>query len=69
MERCDLFVGSDSVVTHLAAATGTPTIALFGPTDPRIWGPRGKKVEITRAKPLAPRAVKKKGVIARGPTV
>jgi heptosyltransferase-3 len=34
-----LYVGPDTSVTHLAAATGCPTIALFGPTDPRIWGP------------------------------
>jgi heptosyltransferase III len=26
-------------VTHLAAASGCPTIALYGPTDPRLWGP------------------------------
>jgi len=34
-----LYVGPDTSVTHLAAATGTATIALFGPTDPRLWGP------------------------------
>jgi heptosyltransferase III len=34
-----IFVGPDTSVTHLAAATGTPTIALYGPTDPRLWGP------------------------------
>lgn len=34
-----VYVGPDTAVTHLAAATGTPTVALFGPTDPRIWGP------------------------------
>jgi heptosyltransferase-3 len=34
-----LYVGPDTSVTHLAAATSTPTIALFGPTDPRLWGP------------------------------
>ena len=34
-----LFVGPDTSVTHLAAATGTATIALFGPTDPRLWAP------------------------------
>ncbi len=34
-----LFVGPDTSVTHLAAATGCPAIALFGPTDPRLWGP------------------------------
>lgn len=34
-----VFVGPDTSVTHLAAATGCPTVALFGPTDPRLWGP------------------------------
>jgi heptosyltransferase-3 len=34
-----VFIGPDTAVTHLAAATGTPTVALFGPTDPRLWGP------------------------------
>jgi heptosyltransferase-3 len=33
------YVGPDTSVTHLAAATGTPTVALYGPTDPRLWGP------------------------------
>lgn len=34
-----LFVGPDTAVTHLAAATGIPTIALFGPSNPVKWGP------------------------------
>ena len=34
-----LYVGPDTSVTHLAAATGCPTVAVFGPTDPRLWGP------------------------------
>jgi heptosyltransferase-3 len=34
-----IYAGPDTSVTHLAAATGTATIALFGPTDPRLWGP------------------------------
>ncbi len=34
-----VFIGPDTSVTHLAAASGAPTIALFGPTDPRLWGP------------------------------
>jgi heptosyltransferase III len=34
-----VFIGPDTSVTHLAAATGCPTVALFGPTDPREWGP------------------------------
>jgi heptosyltransferase-3 len=32
-------VGPDTSVTHLAAAAGCPTVAVFGPTDPREWGP------------------------------
>jgi heptosyltransferase-3 len=35
----ELYAGPDTAITHLAAATGTPTVALYGPTDPRLWGP------------------------------
>jgi len=42
LRRAALFVGPDTATTHLAAACGTPTIALFGPTDPRLWGPHPK---------------------------
>ncbi len=37
--HAEAYVGLDTANTHLAATTGTPVIALFGPTDPRIWGP------------------------------
>lgn len=33
------YYGTDTSVTHLAAATGIPVTAIFGPTDPSIWGP------------------------------
>ena len=46
IKRCDFFIGNDSGVTHLAAALGVYTIVLFGPTDPKIWGPRGESVKI-----------------------
>lgn len=46
---CRGYVGNDSGITHLAAALGTPTVALFGPTDPAVWGPRGSNVRIIRA--------------------
>lgn len=36
LNRCSLFVGSDSGLLHLAAAVGTPAIGLFGPTDPDV---------------------------------
>jgi heptosyltransferase III len=42
--RC--FIGHDTGVTHLAAATGVPTVALFGPTDPAIWAPKGDHVRV-----------------------
>ena len=35
IKRCQIFIGSDSAPLHIAAATETPYIALFGPTDPR----------------------------------
>ena len=44
--RCRAMIGNDLGMTHLAAAVGTPVIALFGPTDPAVWGPRGKDVRI-----------------------
>jgi len=34
-----VYVGPDTATTHLAAATGTPTVALFGPSNPVRWGP------------------------------
>lgn len=44
LQRCMVYVGNDSGVTHVAAAVGTPVVALFGPTDPKVWGPRGERV-------------------------
>ena len=39
IERSALFIGSDSGIAHLAAAVGTPSVALFGPQDPRRFRP------------------------------
>lgn len=44
--RCDLYLGNDSGVTHLAAALGVRTVALFGPTNPVQWAPRGKRAAV-----------------------
>ncbi len=41
-----LYIGNDSGITHLAAAAGAPVLALFGPTDPAVWAPRGPKVRV-----------------------
>ncbi len=39
IELCELYVGNDTGVTHLAGAVGTPVVAIFGPTDPERYGP------------------------------
>ncbi len=46
LRRCRAFVGNDSGITHLAAYLGVPTLALFGPTNPFIWGPIGRRSRI-----------------------
>ena len=46
LRRCRAYIGNDSGITHLAAYLGCPTIALFGPTDPRTWGPFGRRSRI-----------------------
>ncbi|MHC1725312.1 MAG: glycosyltransferase family 9 protein [Syntrophobacteraceae bacterium] len=43
---CRIYIGSDSGVSHLAAATGATTVAVFGPTAPAVWGPRGRDVRV-----------------------
>ena len=40
------FVGNDSGITHIAAALGVPAVAIFGASDPAVWGPRGPRVRI-----------------------
>lgn len=39
LSRAALYVGPDTVATHLAAAMGAPAVALFGPSNPVKWGP------------------------------
>jgi lipopolysaccharide heptosyltransferase I len=41
LSRCSVFVGGDTGPLHLAAAMGIPTVALFGPSNPRRNGPYG----------------------------
>jgi lipopolysaccharide heptosyltransferase I len=49
--RAALFVGADTGPTHLAAAAGTPTLALFGPTPVERFGPVGPRVAVLRESP------------------
>jgi heptosyltransferase III len=46
LERCALFLGNDSGVTHMAAAIGIPVVAMFGPASLAIWEPRGESVRV-----------------------
>jgi ADP-heptose:LPS heptosyltransferase len=43
LARCQLFVGNDSGLMHLAAAAGAPTLGLFGPTPSLEYGPSGPR--------------------------
>jgi heptosyltransferase III len=45
-----LYIGNDSGITHLAAAVGVPVVAIFGPTDPAVWAPRGERVRVVSGK-------------------
>ncbi len=66
-----LFIGNDSGITHLAAAVGTPVVALFGPTDPAIWAPRTPRRRVLQAQPVSSISVEDvldaaRGLLARG---
>jgi len=51
LAQARLFVGQDSGVTHLAGLMGVRTVALFGPTDPVRWAPRGAQVTVVQGTP------------------
>lgn len=54
------YVGNDSGITHLAAAVGTPVVALFGPSNANVWEPRGpyvKRMDLTAGVDEVERAV------------
>ena len=44
-----IYVGSDTGISHLAAAVGTPVLVFFRDTDPKVWAPRGPAVQIAYA--------------------
>jgi ADP-heptose:LPS heptosyltransferase len=52
LRRAELFIGADSGPSHVAAAVGTPVLALFsGTNDPQQWKPCGERVAVLRAPP------------------
>jgi ADP-heptose:LPS heptosyltransferase len=50
LARCDLFVGNDSGLMHMAAATGIPTLGLFGPSRTEHYAPWGDKGAFVRTR-------------------
>jgi ADP-heptose:LPS heptosyltransferase len=48
LKRARLFIGNDSGAMHLAAASGCPTIGLFGPSDERLYAPWGEHTRVVR---------------------
>ena len=49
LARCALFIGNDSGLMHLAAAAGTPTVGLFGPTPSAEYGPSGPRARVAQS--------------------
>jgi ADP-heptose:LPS heptosyltransferase len=41
-----IYIGNDSGISHLAAAAGTPVVAIFVASDPLVWAPRGTHVTV-----------------------
>jgi ADP-heptose:LPS heptosyltransferase len=50
LARADLFIGNDSGLMHLAAAAGTPTLGLFGPTPAGEYAPAGRRTAVAVAR-------------------
>ncbi len=48
LKHARLFIGNDSGLMHLAAAAGTPTIGLFGPSDDQLYAPWGPDTRVVR---------------------
>jgi ADP-heptose:LPS heptosyltransferase len=55
LQQCDVLVTGDTGPMHLASAVGTPVVAVFGPSDPARYGPRGRRDRVVRVDlPCAP---------------
>ncbi len=52
LEKCNLYIGNDGGLAHLAAIANTPSVVIFGPTNARAWQPFNEKLAIVQA-PIA----------------
>ena len=53
LQQAALYIGNDSGISHLAGSVGCPVVAVFGPTDPRVWRPLGPRVRVVRTSATA----------------
>jgi heptosyltransferase III len=51
LSRAAVYIGTDTAVSHMAAAVGVPTVVLFGPSNPVKWGPWPKNFPVTAQSP------------------
>lgn len=63
LSLCAVYVGNDSGITHLAAAVGTPTVAIFGPTDPLRWRPYGARTRVVLSEQTCLKGLGVEGVL------
>ena len=61
LSRAALYVGTDTAVSHMAAAVGVPTVVLFGPSNPVKWGPWPKGCSVTGGSPWMTKGSQRKG--------
>ena len=61
VSRAALYVGTDTAVSHMAAALGVPTVVLFGPSNPVKWGPWPKDFPATSASPWSTHGSQRQG--------
>lgn len=64
LRHARVFLGNDSGLAHLAGVLGVPTLALFGPTDPRQWRPLGPRVRTLRAESTTMAGISTERVLA-----
>lgn len=66
LASADLVVAIDSLVGHIAAAVGVPTLTLFGPQLPKLWVPWGPHARYVIAEPFSCRPCTQKGCVRPG---
>jgi len=61
LSRASLYVGTDTAVSHMAAAVGVPTVVLFGPSNPVKWGPWPKDYPLAGDSPWKTKGSQRQG--------